>query len=44
MFESQGGAFGEPMSDVEHVRGGSAWGAGTFAGRKKLHSNALLMS
>lgn len=26
-----GGAFGEPMSIVDQVRGGSAWGAGTFA-------------
>lgn len=27
-----GGAFGAAMSDLENVRGGSAWGAGTFAG------------
>ena len=27
----QGTSFGQPMGDVATVRGGSAWGAGTFA-------------
>ena len=30
----QGYFFGEKMNDVKEVRGASAWGAGTYAGRR----------
>ena len=32
IFVPAGNSFGPPLFDVESVKGGSAWGAGTFAG------------
>jgi multimeric flavodoxin WrbA len=32
IYVPPGYSFGAPMFDIETVRGGSAWGAGTFAG------------